>query len=45
MIDWYPKPVQAFTSTYGANSGGGVLWISSDGGDRRIFLGLKFLIS
>ena len=25
-------------------SPGGVLWISSDGDDRRIFLGLKFSI-
>ena len=25
--------------------GGGELWISSDGDDRRIFLGLKFSIS
>ena len=24
--------------------GGGVLWISSDGDDRRIYLGLKFSI-
>ena len=24
--------------------GGGVLWISSDGNDQRIFWGLKFLI-
>ena len=24
--------------------GGGILWISSDGDDRRIFWGLKFLI-
>ena len=28
----------------GGGGGGGVLGISSDGDDKRIFLGLKFLI-
>ena len=28
----------------GAYTQGGVLWISSDGNDQRIFLGLKFSI-
>ena len=27
-----------------SGGGGGVLWISSDGDDRRIFSGLKFFI-
>ena len=30
--------------TVGPRGGGGVLWISSDGDDRRSFWGLKFSI-
>ena len=35
----------SFTSHTDSQTQGGVLRISSDGDDRRIFLGLKFLIS